>query len=115
MQKSPLVLLIFILSVHGSFMKKYSMLSPIDYLQSLINYCTGKPELDFCSKEQIEFGLEFLWEYQKKIQREIEIQKQELIQRKKQNKLLIRRKQAEELKQRQMKQKLREHFLDRHI
>ena len=115
MKKILLFLVVLNLSFQGSFMKTNVILSPIDYLQSLINYCTGKPELDFCSKEQIEFGLLFLWEYQTKIQREIELQKQELIQKKKQDKMILRRKQTEELKQRLMKQKLREHFLDRHL
>ena len=97
------------------FLYKQKDLSPTDYVTSLINYCTGKSELDFCSREQIEFGLFYLQEFQRKIELAIEKQKLELIRREKMERNKLRRKQINEQKTRIMNQKLREHFLDRHF
>jgi len=115
MKKILIFLVVLNLSFQASCMKATDNLNPIDYLESMINYCTGKPRRDFCSKEQIEFGLFFLWNYKNKIQSEIELKKQELIHLKKQDKMKLKRKQLEELRQHQLKQTLRQHFLDRHI
>ena len=103
------------MSTKDGLTKKVTISSPIDYVESLIKYCTGRSQLDFCSKEQIEFGLLFLLQYQRKIQQEIELEKQKMIQKTKAEKSLLRRKQIGELRQLKLRQKLREHFLDRHM
>jgi len=108
MKKLVLFLIFLSLSTKEGLTKKVTISSPVDYVESLINYCTGRSQLDFCSKEQIEFGLLYLLQYQRKIQQEIELEKQKM---KKQTRI----KHIGELKQLKLRQKLREHFLDRHL
>jgi hypothetical protein len=111
MNRATFFLLVFI----QALAKKTDSSIPIDYAESLIKYCAGKSQLDFCSREQIEFGLLFLMEYQRKIQQDIKLERQEFLQKQKQSEVMMRRKQKEEFKQQQLNHKLREHFLDRHM
>ncbi len=115
MKWTTFVLLVLALTTKQALAKKTDSSSPIDYVKSLVTYCSGKSQLDFCSKEQLEFGLLFLMEYQRKIQQEFQLEQQEFIQKQKQNEVMMRRKQKEEFKQQQLNHKLREHFLDRHM
>ena len=112
MKRQVLILLVLHIASIQALFPKSTAIGPIDYVKSLINYCSGKPNIDFCSLDQVEFGLKYLFEFQKKLEETIEREKQELIKKEKEKKIKQRKKVILQHKYNKMAQA---HFLDRHF